>query len=82
MLAPVTTGQIYWGAVPFVIIQCIMVAIVVIFPNIVMHYKSSGVKVDPAAVQKSLDEILMPGLPPADGGGLPGLNFDTPPKIP
>ena len=25
-MEPVTTGQIYWGAVPFVIIQCIMVA--------------------------------------------------------
>ena len=81
-MEPVTTGQIYWGAVPFVIIQLIMVAIVVLFPNIVMHYKSSGVTVDPAAVQKSLDNILMPGLP-ADGG-LPGLNFDAPPppKIP
>lgn len=79
-MEPVTTGQIYWGAVPFVVIQVIMVAIVVMFPNIVMHYKGSGVKVDPAAVQKSLDDILMPGLP--GDGGLPGLNFDTPPKIP
>ena len=31
-MEPVTTGQIYWGAVPFVIIQLIMVAIVVIVP--------------------------------------------------
>src|SRR5215217_3706330 len=29
---PVTTGQIYWGAVPFVIIQCIGVALVIAFP--------------------------------------------------
>ena len=41
-MEPVTTGQIYWGAVPFVVIQFIMVAIVVLFPQIVMHYKSSG----------------------------------------
>ena len=27
----VTTGQIYWGAIPFVIIQCIMVALVISF---------------------------------------------------
>ncbi|KAB0268222.1 TRAP transporter large permease [Microvirga brassicacearum] len=80
-MEPVTTGQIYWGAIPFVIIQLIMVAIVVLFPNIVMHYKGSGTTVDPAAVQKSLDEILMPGLSPG-GGDLPGLNFDAPPKIP
>ena len=31
----VTTGQIYWGAVPFVIIQIIMVALVIAFPGLV-----------------------------------------------
>ncbi|MBF9234031.1 TRAP transporter large permease [Microvirga alba] len=79
-MEPVTTGQIYWGAVPFVIIQLIMVAIVVLFPKIVTHYKAAGPQVDPAAVQKKLDELLVPGLGGA-GGGLPGLNFDEPPKI-
>ena len=78
-MEPVTTGQIYWGAVPFVVIQIIMVAIVVLFPNIVMHYKAAGPVVDPAAVQQKLDELLVPGL--GGPGGLPGLNFDEPPKI-
>ncbi len=36
---PVTTGQIYWGAVPFVVIQVIMVGLVIAFPALVMHYK-------------------------------------------
>ncbi|HEU6441779.1 MAG TPA: TRAP transporter large permease subunit [Microvirga sp.] len=82
-MEPVTTGQIYWGSVPFVVIQLIMVAIVVLFPQIVTHYKSVGPAVDPAAVQKKLDELLVPGLgiPGGDPGGLPGLNFDEPPKI-
>lgn len=31
----VTTGQIYWGAVPFVIIQIIMVGLIIAFPNLV-----------------------------------------------
>jgi TRAP-type mannitol/chloroaromatic compound transport system permease large subunit len=36
MLTPkVTTGQIYWGAVPFVLIQLIMVALVIAFPRLV-----------------------------------------------
>jgi TRAP-type mannitol/chloroaromatic compound transport system permease large subunit len=34
-VAGVTTGQIYWGAVPFVIIQIIMVGLIIAFPNIV-----------------------------------------------
>ncbi|MGH7006599.1 MAG: C4-dicarboxylate ABC transporter, partial [Alphaproteobacteria bacterium] len=34
-IAPVTTGQIYWGAVPFVVIQVVMVAIVIAFPKLV-----------------------------------------------
>ncbi|WP_262267829.1 TRAP transporter large permease [Microvirga yunnanensis] len=82
-MEPVTTGQIYWGAVPFVIIQLIMVAIVIAFPGLVTHYKAAGPAVDPAAVQQKLDELLVPGLgaPGSEPGGLPGLNFDEPPKI-
>ncbi|MEZ5753207.1 MAG: TRAP transporter large permease subunit, partial [Paracoccaceae bacterium] len=38
-MAPVTTGQIYWGAVPFVGIQIVMIALVILFPQMVMHYK-------------------------------------------
>ncbi len=34
-IAKVTTGQIYWGAVPFVIIQVIMVGLVIAFPEMV-----------------------------------------------
>ncbi|MDO8931986.1 MAG: TRAP transporter large permease subunit [Rhodocyclaceae bacterium] len=34
---PVTTGQIYWGAIPFVVIQMIMVGLVIAFPQLVGH---------------------------------------------
>ena len=34
-IQPVTTMQIYWGAVPFVVIQIIMVAMIIAFPQIV-----------------------------------------------
>jgi TRAP-type mannitol/chloroaromatic compound transport system permease large subunit len=64
-MAPVTTGQIYWGAIPFVVIQVAMVGVVIAFPGLVMHYK--GVAVDPAAV-----EITMPALPTLNGGGIGG----------
>ena len=64
-MEPVTTGQIYWGAIPFVVIQVVMVGVVIAFPGLVMHYK--GVTVDPAAV-----EITMPALPTLNGGGIGG----------
>jgi GntP family gluconate:H+ symporter len=34
-LAKVTTGQIYWGAVPFVLIQVLMVGLIIAFPGLV-----------------------------------------------
>jgi TRAP-type mannitol/chloroaromatic compound transport system permease large subunit len=36
-MPPVTTGQIYWGAVPFLAIQCVMVGLLIAFPGIVRH---------------------------------------------
>jgi TRAP-type mannitol/chloroaromatic compound transport system permease large subunit len=50
LIAKVTTGQIYWGAVPFIIIQILMVAAVLAFPGMVTHYKSTGVMLDPSTV--------------------------------
>lgn len=61
-MEPVTTGQIYWGAVPFVVIQCIMVALVIIFPQMVMHYKSSASTVDPNTVKIEVPQFNMPPL--------------------
>ena len=34
-IAKVTTGQIYWGAVPFVLIQVLMVGLIITFPGLV-----------------------------------------------
>jgi len=69
-IAPVTTGQIYWGAVPFVIIQCIMVAILIMFPQMVLRYKGTGPVVDPSTIQ-----IQVPGFGGQDGGGLAPLGL-------
>jgi TRAP-type mannitol/chloroaromatic compound transport system permease large subunit len=59
----VTTGQIYWGAVPFVVIQLIMVIAVIMFPSMVMHYKAGLSQVDPNKVQIDIPQI---DLPPID----------------
>ena len=58
----VTTGQIYWGAVPFVIIQVIMVVLVILFPSMVMHYKRGLSTVDPNKVKIEIPQIEIPPL--------------------
>ena len=62
-MAPVTTGQIYWGAVPFVMIQIAMVLLVMFVPAMVMHYKGAGTGVNPDEVRIELPAIEMPSAP-------------------
>jgi hypothetical protein len=74
---PVTTGQIYWGAVPFVGIQIVMVALTITFPQMVMHYKGDAAVVDPATIKIEVPGFGTGGggltLPDNGGGlGLPG----------
>jgi TRAP-type mannitol/chloroaromatic compound transport system permease large subunit len=54
-VARVTTGQIYWGAVPFVLIQLVMVGLVISFPGIV-----SGGLAKKAAIDTDKIEIRIP----------------------
>jgi len=51
-IARVTTGQIYWGAVPFVVIQLIMVALVIGFPTMITGDLSKRQKID-------LDKVIL-----------------------
>jgi TRAP-type mannitol/chloroaromatic compound transport system permease large subunit len=73
LTAPVTTGQIYWGAVPFVLIQIVMVALVISFPQMVMVYKAKESTVDPTKI-----EILLPPMEMTpDSAGPPGTAAPT-----
>ena len=45
-IQPVTTMQIYWGAVPFVLIQIIMVGLIIVFPGIVSSGLDKELKID------------------------------------
>jgi TRAP-type mannitol/chloroaromatic compound transport system permease large subunit len=94
MTEPVTTGQIYWGAVPFVVIQCIMVGLVIAFPAMVMHYKVIGPEVDPSKVKIDIPmpsfqnipgapDLNIPSLPPIGGvGQQPPTVPPQPPSVP
>jgi TRAP-type mannitol/chloroaromatic compound transport system permease large subunit len=58
----VTTGQIYWGAVPFVLIQLIMVITVIMFPAMVTHYRSGLTNIDPNKVKIEVPQLDIPPL--------------------
>jgi tripartite ATP-independent transporter DctM subunit len=66
----VTTGQIYWGAVPFVGIQIVMVVLVILFPSMVTHYKGTGPKINPNDVKIEIPQVDLP----------PPLEFSPPSK--
>jgi tripartite ATP-independent transporter DctM subunit len=63
----VTTGQIYWGAVPFVLIQVLMVAMVITFPQMVLVYKAGEKKIDIKSIEIIVPEE-QPMFPTAPGG--------------
>jgi TRAP-type mannitol/chloroaromatic compound transport system permease large subunit len=66
----ITTGQIYWGAVPFVVIQLLAVISVIMFPGMVMHYKAGLSTIDPNKVQIEVPQI---DIPPMDLGQPPEI---------
>jgi len=71
LMPRVTTGQIYWGAVPFVLIQIVMIALVIAFPQMVMVYKAKESTVDPTKIQIQLPPMEMtpsgqPGTAPTE----------------
>ncbi|MDN5926231.1 MAG: TRAP transporter large permease subunit [Hyphomicrobiales bacterium] len=86
-IEPITTGQIYWGAVPFVVIQVIMIGLTIAFPQMVLRYKGDAVQLDIKDIH-----IQVPGLggngmgfnpfaaPGSDNTQAPGLG-GTPPGL-
>jgi tripartite ATP-independent transporter DctM subunit len=64
LMARVTTGQIYWGAVPFVLIQVIMVSLIIAFPGIV-----TGGIAKKQAVDVNKIQIIVPEDTPEPGQG-------------
>ena len=65
-LAPLTTGQIYWGVIPFVLIQVIMVGLIIAFPRLVTGTLDKGTGINPNSIHFE--------APPAEDSG-PPVNF-------
>ena len=67
LTARVTTGQIYWGAVPFVLIQIVMVALIISFPGIVTGgiAKKQALDIRNIQIDVPAEEREAPGEPGA-----------------
>jgi len=59
----VRTSDIYWGAVPFVIIQLVMVALVIAFPQTVMRYKTEAPQAAPGSLELQIPTPDAPTAP-------------------
>jgi tripartite ATP-independent transporter DctM subunit len=67
----VKTLDIYWGAIPWVVLQVILVVIVIFWPGSVTYWISRGPAIDPSKVNIEIPQIELP----------PPLDFSEPPRI-
>lgn len=75
LIPKVTTGQIYWGAIPFVCIQLIMVGTVMLFPGLVTHYKDNTAQVDTSTINLDTGSTYGAGVYGGGNAGDPGAAF-------
>jgi tripartite ATP-independent transporter DctM subunit len=67
----IKSSEIYWGAIPWVMLQVILVIIVILWPQSVTYWIERGTELDPSKIKI---EIPMPEAPPP-------LDFGEPPKV-
>jgi TRAP-type mannitol/chloroaromatic compound transport system permease large subunit len=93
----VTTAQIYWGAVPFVVIQLVIVGLLVFVPSLVIAPRPAVAPPAPAVIAPAglpvaggQRRIILPGIPPELAGAKPlpagtptgpALDFSVPPRL-
>ncbi|WP_256078147.1 TRAP transporter large permease subunit [Massilia sp. YIM B04103] len=73
----VKTSEIYWGAIPFVCIQVLMVALIIAFPNLVSVEKKTDMK---EQIELKIDAPPDYGTPPPEekkDEEAPQLNFSS-----
>jgi hypothetical protein len=68
----VKSSDIYWGAIPWVVLQVILVAILIFWPQSVTYWLDRPTGIDPDKVNI---EIQQPDMPPP-------IDFSEPPKPP
>ena len=66
LVQPVTTMQIYWGAVPFVLIQIVMVGLIIAFPGIVSNNMDKPAVYDMDQIRLQMEADMLPAEPAQD----------------
>ncbi|MBP6418981.1 MAG: TRAP transporter large permease subunit, partial [Giesbergeria sp.] len=79
LIQPITTLQIYWGAIPFVLIQIIMVGLIIGFPGIVSSGLDKAEVYDMDEIRRQMEhDMPMPELeaPFEEGNGASSTTAD------
>ena len=71
----VKSSDIYWGAVPWVCMQLILVAIIIFWPGLVTNFVSKSAPVDPVKIEIQLEQPV-PSAPTAAPDASPGGTKD------
>lgn len=74
LIQPVTTMQIYWGAIPFVIIQIVMVGLIIAFPGIVSSGLDKTEKIDLSTIQLEVQAEPSEAAASAAKGDIPAAD--------
>ena len=69
----VLTRDIYWGSLPWIALQLVLVAIMIFWPGTVTYWITKAPQLDPAAVEQQLEGL---GLPESGGSELPTPELD------
>jgi TRAP-type mannitol/chloroaromatic compound transport system permease large subunit len=62
----IKTSEIYWGAIPWVVLQVILVVIIIFWPASVTYWIDRGTGIDPSKIKIEIPQPDMP--PPLDFG--------------
>jgi tripartite ATP-independent transporter DctM subunit len=66
----IRTKDIYWGAIPWVVLQIILVIILIFWPGSVTYWLDKGTGVDPNTIKIEIPQIEMPQLDLSEPGKL------------
>jgi TRAP-type mannitol/chloroaromatic compound transport system permease large subunit len=74
----IKSSAIYWGAIPWVVLQLIMVGIVIAFPQLVTAFLDKGNNVDPTKIKIEIPKTDFDRKSEEEENAAPPPDFSTP----